>query len=184
MDERTTNAQKRADAIYEVVDTNALKSLATLALNEPEPQRRVFWLHRLSDVLGDAARGKVVCDKGCSHCCYQPVMMSQTEAAYIAKHTGLKMSVPEKYSIVAQMQYLAQPCPLLKNGRCSVYEFRPFACRVHYSLDDTEDACKIVPGETIIAPYMDNMDFHLVEIEALGEHALQNADIRDFFKGE
>jgi len=32
-------------------------------------------------------------------------------------------------------------CPLLVDGKCSVYEDRPLACRGHYALEENEDKC-------------------------------------------
>lgn len=36
---------------------------------------------------------------------------------------------------------LRRKCPFLVAGKCAVYEQRPVACRVHFSLEETPDLC-------------------------------------------
>ncbi len=92
----------------------------------------------------------VHCKKGCEYCCYQPVFVldyemqflnsfikenftekSQKEIRERANKNRLKLAVLDKTQILNSKQ----PCPLLENGVCSVYEARPMACRIYLSTD-------------------------------------------------
>ena len=83
---------------------------------------------------------KSVCKKGCSYCCHVDVGITIIEAQYIALNTG------HKYTPVKKRQHKGYhktktPCPFLVDDNCSIYEFRPLACRMFYSLDSV-DFCK------------------------------------------
>lgn len=98
------------------------------------------------------------CHAGCLVCCTRNVTLTHLEAAYllnhldavarqgalsrITKHCHLKRLVP-KITINGMADMCMRgddlpdedsdpawgPCPLLENDLCTVYEFRPFACR-------------------------------------------------------
>jgi Fe-S-cluster containining protein len=36
--------------------------------------------------------------------------------------------------LLTRYQFLDQPCPFLQQGLCQIYPFRPFACRMHFSI--------------------------------------------------
>jgi Fe-S-cluster containining protein len=75
---------------------------------------------------------------------------------------------------------------MLKDGKCSIYDVRPFSCRVHYVLDADDLLCKIVPGETIEAPMFNtnqiNMLYMLAHVTRPDQvFEVKMADIREFF---
>lgn len=77
---------------------------------------------------------QTVCRKGCSACCYVNVQTTPLEASYIEEMTGIKMNKLMK----GYMPHLDQkntPCPFLKDGVCSVYDYRPMACRSFATID-------------------------------------------------
>jgi Fe-S-cluster containining protein len=180
MDNRSP--QQRADAIGDKIDTFTVASLARRAFSEPAPRKKVIWLWKMGDVLSNAAKGEVVCDKGCSYCCHIPAMIHRTEAEAIAKLTGRKLTIPKKYVLEPNKAYNGKPCPMLKDGACSIYEHRPMTCRVHHMLDNDPKVCDVMDSVRDIS-YMDNREYHRVYVMALVDKSVgpEMADIRDFF---
>lgn len=74
-----------------------------------------------------------VCQRGCSYCCAIDVSVTELEAAYLTKHTGVVRKRPKKET-GGHKDY----CPLLDlhTGECGVYQFRPFNCRTFVTVDD------------------------------------------------
>jgi uncharacterized protein len=89
------------------------------------------------DIIYSHLGKMIVCDRGCSHCCYQDIAISELEVEYILKNTKAKRVRPE---IVPNA--LNGPCPFLKNHKCSIYLFRPFLCRRHVSLANSPRWCE------------------------------------------
>jgi Putative zinc- or iron-chelating domain len=91
----------------------------------------------VEEVLESAA--PVACAPGCTACCYQTVQATIPEAILIALRLGdaddpRRQRVLDAASDFAGMSPLerkrtGKPCPLLADGRCSVYDDRPLACR-------------------------------------------------------
>lgn len=85
-----------------------------------------------------------VCKKGCSWCCRVPVDVSAIEVQYIHDKTGINCNELEK-----GRDWSREPdktkCPFLKDDCCSIYDARPFNCRVFASMD-SPDYC--VDGST------------------------------------
>ncbi len=80
-----------------------------------------------------------VCMKGCAHCCKVPVQVSLLEADYISQRAKIKIQHVEKNRYEMD-QDVTGYCPLLDQatGTCSVYEFRPMACRIFATFDSWE----------------------------------------------
>jgi len=109
---------------------------------------------RLSDgLLARAPAGAVACRAGCDHCCYQIVGVTPPEALAIFDHLSRTASDAELDEIATRMAEARtrtrglssaerfspdHPCPFLREGRCSIYEVRPLACRGMNSLDAHE----------------------------------------------
>ena len=83
-----------------------------------------------------AAQQAIVCKKGCSHCCVQPVSVSPAEAFTVARQirgqadianamreAGEKIRQAPKHQRLFDMR-----CPMLVDNACSIYEYRPFSC--------------------------------------------------------
>ena len=89
------------------------------------------------------------CGSGCSHCCFDnPHGVSAMEALRILP----RLSTHQKDLLVEYFQDWSQlteknphrrqliwkkkckPCPLLQEGKCSVYDVRPLACRSFFSI--------------------------------------------------
>lgn len=89
-------------------------------------------------------RATLACAPGCAFCCYHPVDITPPEAFAIATYlrTSLTPAARDAASagITAQAERISGlsyeehaqarlPCALLVDGQCSVYPYRPFACR-------------------------------------------------------
>jgi len=96
--------------------------------------------------------GQVSCKKGCNNCCYHPVYLSLLEGIslfrYLYSHKQWNSALEAELEIVHHRTrdlsieiwaLSAQPCPLLKDSQCSVYEGRPLPCRVTFSIGDPHD---------------------------------------------
>ena len=122
------------------------------------------------------------CRSGCNHCCHIAVVVSEFEAKVIAKAVGVQaiFTGNESSAEDAVERYKGVPCPFLKKARCSIYEHRPIACRLHFSLADTEEMCDLsVPMEISAVPNLNLTEFWLAAGLALNAH--RYGDIRDFF---
>lgn len=99
---------------------------------------------------------EIDCKKGCDFCCHQPVYALDYELQFLNSFIKQNFSEQKKITIQSQanknrkkLSKLSdeeilnskQPCPLLKDGSCSVYEARPMACRIYLSTN--VNSCKI-----------------------------------------
>lgn len=123
------------------------------------------------------------CRKGCSHCCHIAALISEVEAKRIGEAIGRK---PEKVGAfppdvpALQDKYFGVACTFLKGGRCSIYEVRPLACRLHFSMADDSFFCStaIAPQNSLVpALNLHGVDKALFLVTFGSKHA----DIRDFF---
>jgi hypothetical protein len=88
------------------------------------------------------------CKMGCDYCCYLEVNVSvpevirlvsfirenfsQEEVRSLVKRLGMAECVVHDMNSFARL-FAKVPCPLLKDGKCSVYEARPLVCRGYNS---------------------------------------------------
>jgi hypothetical protein len=112
--------------------------------------------HAFVDRVVDAEVAKIpaderpVCCVGCAACCHLHTVALPPEVLAIAKHVEREFSDEARESLRHRMQahidatqgltagqrrQLRLPCPLLVEGRCSVYTVRPLSCRGWNSLD-------------------------------------------------
>ncbi len=91
---------------------------------------------------------KVACRAGCGICCSVPVDVQAHEVFYTAELIQINFSPAELAGVIERTagrrasvaglgeearSRLMQPCPLLREGSCTVYEGRPEICRAHHS---------------------------------------------------
>ncbi len=81
---------------------------------------------------------ELTCHAGCDHCCYQEFTVFPVEAYHLAQAVGalpaharqrLQQHLQEQEGQLPMADEV-QPCVLLREGRCSVYEGRPLICRI------------------------------------------------------
>lgn len=98
---------------------------------------------------GPGVAAKIACRKGCSFCCYTQVEVSIVEAIAVADSVATEAALAASVrAAVGKVQGLSAldrmrahiPCPLLRDGACSVYAVRPRSCRALTSYDAT--ACE------------------------------------------
>lgn len=102
-------------------------------------------LGKVYALLGDvskAAAPYVACDKGCSGCCKMNVSITVHEAERLASASGRTMARVTRPVVHEEARFAGVNCPFLVNDECSVYEARPYACRAHFSFDDTAYWCQ------------------------------------------
>jgi len=107
------------------------------------------------------------CRKGCNQCCYQPVACTDEEAQLIYKYCENNKIFIDFEKIERQQKFMEfdsnnnfygittwdeqppndQPCIFLNNtdGSCSIWEVRPFVCRVHLA-EKTDEYCRSING--------------------------------------
>jgi Fe-S-cluster containining protein len=105
--------------------------------------------HQIDEIIKiNAPFLKYSCKKRCDYCCYGPVEIYYIEAKYISENANVK--IKENFKIFNREEYQQKiffegnyfkKCPFLKNKECSIYEFRPFICRIFHSMSDPE-ICK------------------------------------------
>jgi len=111
----------------------------------------------------------IACRAGCNFCCYNQVEVTPPEALLIGHYVAQNFSPEEQDGLMNRVvralnfnsgktkQQIARlrhklPCPLLEDGRCSVYGVRPLVCRAMHAFE--AGACeqelrggKLGPGE-------------------------------------
>lgn len=70
------------------------------------------------------------CSKGCSACCHIDVQITELEANYINLKSG--KGFRNKVMTINNRT----PCPFLDNDICTIYKYRPLACRKHFTNAD------------------------------------------------
>ncbi len=133
------------------------------------------------------------CRVGCHTCCTRNVLCTTLEADLMIHHLDLtnRLDLVERFvgkppqriarpSITLnelagyclrkeeppeqEVDHAHEPCPLLENGKCSVYDVRPFACRCLWS----EDICA-KHGEAVMDPV-------LVSLNGVFEQTIEHID--------
>lgn len=108
-------------------------------------------IDEVNDSLLELARRQniqVDCQKGCHWCCHQAVYANSYELHYLSEQLKSRFT-QEEFSTVVQLAEkknvitsklsteeilkYKSPCPLLKDGSCSIYAARPMACRIYLS---------------------------------------------------
>lgn len=176
-------------------------NLIEQAFRSSSNAKRLMWLRKEADITQKAAEPESACRAGCSHCCHINVLVPEPEARVIAKEIGLHAPAqPDPRNILItgdyasdegmakfqreketrHMSHFGQPCPFLLNNQCSIYSFRPMVCRQQISLDDDELLCRLVDGESIPVPYLNQQISQAAQLILWGPQT-RLADIRDWF---
>lgn len=117
---------------------------------------------RVEELVGESRKG-VACGLDNRDCCTTPVRLSLIEAVHISHRINIELTNEERLSVIeaavntAQAERMAAAaigeegenneyclsevggvCPLLRDGRCMLFEFRPIQCRA-YGQDHSVD---------------------------------------------
>ncbi len=97
----------------------------------------------------------IECEKKCSFCCYQSVLVAPHEAIYVWHYIKQMTNIEIKEKIFSRIEeknkktskmktneflHFKSPCPFLEGNLCSIYPVRPFGCRLHLSA--SKKSCK------------------------------------------
>ncbi len=105
-----------------------------------------FLYSKVSETLAGAGRIELACAKGCGHCCHGWVSASAPEVLYAVKEIR-RRNESKVFTAIADAAHSTKnltaaermrqptPCPLLKDGACSIYEWRPMLGRIMASTD-------------------------------------------------
>lgn len=181
--EAMTQAEVNMERINNAVDFDVFTQAfnRALYLDVPKLAKMKNFL-TVADKLSKAVRPFTACKGGCSYCCHIAATVTETEAHIIGKAVGRK---PLKLnggvsSEETREKWHRIPCTFLKAGKCTIYEVRPLACRLHVSLADTPFFCNTdVPSGDSLVPQL-NLDQVVMghSVIAFGDAW---GDIRDFF---
>lgn len=143
-------------------------------------------LREIADEAFKVVQHLTPCRRGCAHCCYMAVGVSEREAELIASHIGRRAAVIEAGPEAALRRldenvkrYQRVACPFLgKDNDCTIYHVRPMACRTHHSLEDSPAPCDLFGGPAPIKSF----NFRAIDT-AVADLDLYRAfgDIREFF---
>lgn len=155
-----------------------------LRLMNAKPMVKLARIRQSVETLFTYAEGFVACRKGCAYCCHQAIDISSLEAAYIQEKTGIRharVSTPIQRDPMGFSE--KTPCPFLKQGACSIYEYRPLICRIAVNLDSDPYWCEFEnwhkPGGAVPKPSFRSIYNAYTELNQKTGSLM--ADIRDFF---
>jgi uncharacterized protein len=138
-----------------------------------------------ADQIFDYAGKFAACARGCGHCCHVSVPITAFEARYMGDNLNIKpVEVTQSKRPDLKAFSSHTPCPFLKNGECSIYEFRPLTCRMHMNFDVDNYWCLHEnwqkPEAEIPRPTIQSLEeaYHQL-MQDTKQHIV--ADIRDFF---
>ncbi len=75
------------------------------------------------------AEGTPRCGRDHSKCCFAPLRMTLAEAVYLQFAVNTEFSSALRQECIDRARAEADACPLLKDGTCLLYDFRPAQCR-------------------------------------------------------
>jgi Fe-S-cluster containining protein len=163
-------ATERIAHVVEIVNTEAkplrveqTKRINMIASNPAittGAKIRALW--ECVDEIGRIAGPRSACRRGCSHCCHTPVLLPEQEAELIGRKIGVK---PRRLEGITQPHEIGagydNPCPFLKDNACSIYEWRPLACRQLFNMDRDALLCELIGDEASKVPYLNMGDYQL-----------------------
>jgi Fe-S-cluster containining protein len=140
-------------------------------------------------------RATVACRAGCSHCCSVSVDVQAHEVFFAAEYIQVHFS-PEALAGVIERTAarrarlagldsnerdgLRQPCALLRDGQCSIYQGRPEACRVHHTNDAAVCAAHIAdPAVDLEAVYIPTLRARMFAVMLGMDEAIEAAGYDD-----
>lgn len=104
---------------------------------------------KIDSLVVDVKRNgkKFGCENNCYYCCSLRVEVLAPEVFYIAKQLKNKLTSKDILTLIKSLQSFSKKvkglkmedhniaCPMLSEGRCTIYNFRPFMCRKYNSLN-------------------------------------------------
>lgn len=165
-------ARQNLDKIKRNIPPYFRTRIESLYKNSPnynlDPLKRLEALYKEMDIIYSFVQQFSPCKKGCDHCCYYEIAISDIEVQYIERNvniTEIKGKIKSRHN---------KACPFLNEGVCTIYQYRPFFCRRHLSLTNSERWCK----ENICNKY----NFPLIEFPEIDQcyaDIISSSSVRD-----
>lgn len=185
IDERVDAVNARLDPHRDEID----RKLARIVYENRSLRSKIAAIWKVADDMGALTGDAVACKRGCSHCCHIAVGVPRQEAELIGERIGRKPLHAEARTHFEDFDWgYHNPCAFLRDGECSIYEHRPLACRVHYSVDTDNVLCELSPPHTHQTPCLNTTQFTfaLMQVCTIGTAGTipHCADIREWFPRE
>ncbi len=152
-------------------------------------------LDRTYETTSAKVRATVACHAGCSHCCSEPVDVQAHEVFFAAEFIQVNFSPADLAGVIErtaahrarvaglvrhERDRLRQPCALLRDGQCSIYQGRPEACRVHHASDAAVCAAHIAnPDVDLEAVYIPTLRARMFAVMLGMDEAIEAAGFDD-----
>lgn len=181
-------AKKNYEAFLAAIPAETIRRennlVGDLRLLNAKPIVKLARIRNLVESLFVYADGHVACKEGCSYCCHLKIDISRLEAEFIGEKTGVMPVVLKDVAPRDPYAFSEQtPCPFLKKGACSIYEYRPLICRVHVNMDVDNVLCRFEnwhnPDGAVPKPTFHSILNAYAELNQKAASAV--ADIRDYF---
>lgn len=137
----------------------------------------------VDDNWGSFFKKYASCKAGCSYCCKMNIELTPVEARYISEKANLPVNLASLFRLSEEGEH--NQCPLLdSNGFCKVYEYRPFACRCHFSLTEPTkcDITKDLSGTMVNSTCNEVMLELSLIVASLNEGGIPYYSIHSFFR--
>jgi Fe-S-cluster containining protein len=152
-------------------------------------------LDQTYDTTPAKVKATVACRAGCGHCCSVPVDVQAHEVFFAAEYIQLNFSPDDLAGVIErtaahrarvaalnnqERDNLRQPCALLRDGQCTIYQGRPEACRVHHTSDAEVCAAHIVdPAVDLEAVYIPTLRARMFAVMLGMDEAIEAAGFDD-----
>ncbi len=165
----TPPLESPAARLHSVVSQEGRRIAATILSSAPSAEAIREVVDRAAD-LGAAYMARsptnpalLACKKGCSTCCSRPIVTTAPSVLRLAAWLRKRLSPAQLTEVQGRVAALddvthgklltpqeraPNPCALLVDGACSVYEVRPFVCR-GWNAVDVEQCKRALVNETI-----------------------------------
>lgn len=104
--------------------------------NNLSPINKIKKLYEVIDLnIENSGLKKITaCGEGCSFCCHDKINITEDEAVYIKSHNpsyNVERSQVQKDRDFWSLSFKNKACIFLKDNKCSIYNIRPYICRLH-----------------------------------------------------
>ena len=120
------------------LQTHVSQECARIRISNESSLIKLQGLYELSGKVMQYVQHFIPCKKGCNHCCFYRIGVSDLEIQFIEDKTGFKHQHPimnvKNVEPKAADEH-GMPCPFLSSeGACTNYEARPYMCRRHATI--------------------------------------------------
>ena len=149
----------------------------------------VLWVFR--DKIVNILKKYSCCKVGCSWCCQMAVGITSIDADNISRSTGIRPRELDELDVRKESligtrneqvnRYMKVPCPFLSEGKCTIYEDRPSACRTHFNVSKFPQVCNLEEFEDRNVPNLDMRELWITEALICYKLKVTMGDIRLYF---